>query len=424
MHLVKTIVITGATILFIGFSGNIVYAANIENNSTIDFNETSKYYSKATPIESEEQVIIKENPEDESQPVGVMSTGQAVEIVRKDEEWTKIKSGDIEGWVRTLQVITGYNMEAYIIDNGDLFNRVGIVVDPETQLESEESTGEVIAILKENQEVKIIKEYEDYLYVKADDMTGYIAKDKVNENELEFDGAKEYKDETINNRDTNETVDNVNPATTNNSIQNFVPLYIDPNAYNGYTPNNETEIRKNMVNYAMQFLGRPYVYGGTSLVTGIDCSAFMQNIYRNFGISIPRTSREQSKIGRVIDFSELRPGDLLFYYDAGTTRIGHVTMYIGNNTVIHASNPKSGIILSSVSYRMPAWCVRVIEDEAPSENIETVSDDSINKLEEKFVKKNYSTEIGPGIDNNVQTSSMDVSNLLSDSINKISGMNE
>ena len=162
-------------------------------------------------------------------------------------------------------------------------------------------------------------------------------------------------------------------------------------------------------------------YRGSAAVLGV---AFMQNIYRNFGISIPRTSREQSKIGRVIDFSELRPGDLLFYYDAGTTRIGHVTMYIGNNTVIHASNPKSGIILSSVSYRMPAWCVRVIEDEAPSENIETVSDDSINKLEEKFIKNNYSTEIGPGIDNNVQTSSMDVSNLLSDSINKISGMNE
>lgn len=421
MQLVKAIVVTGVTILFIGFNNEITYAANIENNATIDFNETSKYYTKATPIETEEQVIIKENPEDESKPVGIMSTGEAVEILRKDEEWTKIKSGEIEGWVKTIQVITGYDMEAYIIDNGDLFNRVGTVIDPETQLESEESTGEVIAILKENQEVKIIKEYEDYLYVKADDMEGYIPKDKVSESELEFKGAKEYKEEqTNNNSGSTESNENINPAVTNNPIQNFVPLHVDPNASNGYTPDNETEIRKGMVNYAMQFLGRPYVYGGTSLETGIDCSAFMQNIYRNFGISIPRTSRQQSVIGRRIDFSEIRPGDLLFYYDAGTTRVGHVTMYVGNNTVIHASNPRSGIILSSVSYRMPCWCVRVIEDEAPVENEQTVSEDEITKLESKFTAKR---EIGPGIPAQVEDENgVDVSNLLNDSITKLNNM--
>lgn len=417
MRLFKAIIVTGATILFIGINGKVTYAANIENNATIDFNETSKYYAKATPIETEEQVIIKENPEEEAKPVGVMNTGTAVEIVRKDEEWTKVKSGEIEGWVKTIQVITGYDMEAYIIDNGDLFDRVGTVIDPETQLESEESTGEVIAILKENQEVKIIKEYEDYLYVKADDMMGYIPKDKVNENELEFKGAKEYKEEEINeNTGTNEN-QNVDPAVTNNPIQNFVPLHIDPNASNGYTPDNETEIRKGMVNYAMQFLGRPYVYGGTSLVTGIDCSAFMQNIYRNFGISIPRTSRQQSVIGRRIDFSEIRPGDLLFYYDAGTTRVGHVTMYIGNNTIIHASNPRSGIILSSVSYRMPCWCVRIIEDEAPEENAQTVSEDEITKLENKFSVKR---EIGPGVPAEVDNENgVNVSNLINNSITKL-----
>ena len=72
MQLVKAIVVTGVTILFIGFNNEITYAANIENNATIDFNETSKYYTKATPIETEEQVIIKENPEDESKPVGII----------------------------------------------------------------------------------------------------------------------------------------------------------------------------------------------------------------------------------------------------------------------------------------------------------------------------------------------------------------
>ena len=111
-----------------------------------------------------------------------------------------------------------------------------------------------------------------------------------------------------------------------------------------------------IANYAVQFVGNPYVYGGTSLTNGADCSGFVQSVMANFGIGLPRTAASQSGGGVEVSLDALQPGDLLFYYGGGG--IGHVTMYIGNNQVVHASNPSSGIIISDMSYRTPAWARR------------------------------------------------------------------
>ena len=105
-------------------------------------------------------------------------------------------------------------------------------------------------------------------------------------------------------------------------------------------------LRQSVVNYALQFVGNPYVYGGTSLTNGTDCSGFTQSVLANFGISISRTAASQSGGGTAVDMSNLQPGDLLFY-DNGSG-IGHVSMYIGNGQVVHASNEQTGIIVSSV----------------------------------------------------------------------------
>ena len=88
----------------------------------------------------------------------------------------------------------------------------------------------------------------------------------------------------------------------------------------------EAILRDDMVSYALQFVGNPYVYGGTSLTNGTDCSGFTMGIYKNFGMSISRTSREQATDGKAIKSSELKKGDLVFYASGG--RISHVAMYI------------------------------------------------------------------------------------------------
>lgn len=117
--------------------------------------------------------------------------------------------------------------------------------------------------------------------------------------------------------------------------------------------------RTAIVAYAKQFLGNPYVYGGTSLTNGADCSGFTQQIYKNFGIDTGRTSRDQAEKGREIPVNQAQPGDLLFY--ASGDYINHVAIYIGGGQVIHASNSTTGIIISPYNYRTPCKAVTFLD---------------------------------------------------------------
>lgn len=110
-----------------------------------------------------------------------------------------------------------------------------------------------------------------------------------------------------------------------------------------------------IVDYATQFVGNPYVWGGTSLTNGADCSGFVQSVFANFGISLPRTAASQAGCGTAVDLGSIQAGDLLFYY--GDSGINHVTLYMGNGQVVHASNSNTGIIISDYGYRTPS-CAR------------------------------------------------------------------
>ena len=112
-----------------------------------------------------------------------------------------------------------------------------------------------------------------------------------------------------------------------------------------------------IASYALQFVGNPYVYGGSSLTHGTDCSGFSQAVFRKFGISLPRTSGEQSTVGKKISVSSARAGDLIFYARNG--HVNHVAICIGGGRVVHASNPSTGITTSNINYRTP-YCARRI----------------------------------------------------------------
>ncbi|WP_352398676.1 NlpC/P60 family protein [[Clostridium] aminophilum] len=116
-----------------------------------------------------------------------------------------------------------------------------------------------------------------------------------------------------------------------------------------------TGTRAELVAYAKQFEGNPYVYGGTSLTNGADCSGFTMSIYKHFGISIGRSSRDQSANGKTISISDLQPGDLIFYGSKGY--INHVALYIGGGEIIHASTASTGIKISNYNYKTPVKAV-------------------------------------------------------------------
>lgn len=137
--------------------------------------------------------------------------------------------------------------------------------------------------------------------------------------------------------------------TSYNQGQQFGDVY-GSNTFNGsnWIPTS-SGMRQSVVSFALQFVGNPYVWGGTSLTNGADCSGFTQSVMANFGISIPRVAQDQAGSGRDVALSDIQPGDLLFYNGDG--EIGHVSMYIGNNQVVHASSSTTGIIVSDLGYR-------------------------------------------------------------------------
>ncbi|MEG2512304.1 MAG: C40 family peptidase, partial [Acetivibrio sp.] len=114
-----------------------------------------------------------------------------------------------------------------------------------------------------------------------------------------------------------------------------------------------------IASYAQKFVGNPYVYGGTSLTNGADCSGFTQAIFSHFGVSIPRTSRTQAGAGKKVSFDSLEAGDLILYASNGT--VNHVALYIGGGQVVHASNHRTGIKISTWNYRTPYTARRVVE---------------------------------------------------------------
>ncbi len=144
--------------------------------------------------------------------------------------------------------------------------------------------------------------------------------------------------------------------------------------------NSKDTKRAEVVKYALKFVGHPYVYGGTKLCTnwkktsgcGVDCSAFVQNVYKHFKYSLPRVAADQanySKGKKILasnfgkNYKNLKPGDLLFYKNGSNGTIGHVTIYAGNGQVVHASNSRTGVITSKMNYRYPGpvWAVRIIK---------------------------------------------------------------
>lgn len=154
------------------------------------------------------------------------------------------------------------------------------------------------------------------------------------------------------------------------------------------------EARGEVLQYAKKFLGNPYVWGGTSLTNGCDCSGFAQQIFANFGYTLPRTSRQQAKAGTRIPVQEAKPGDLLFYQrESGF--IYHVMIYLGDGKVIHAGSEATGILISDFNYeKSTEFAVRVISEEMRESKIETGDVD--NGRKEGNSVDNQTTENGNG----------------------------
>ena len=130
-----------------------------------------------------------------------------------------------------------------------------------------------------------------------------------------------------------------------------------------FSPLDESlSLRNQMVNYALQFVGNRYVWGGNDPHTGADCSGFVKYVYSHVaGVTLNRVSRDQARQGKRIQSSQMRPGDLIFYTNSKGV-VNHVAMYIGNGQIVHAASRKSGIKISTWNYRNPYRIVNMLGD--------------------------------------------------------------
>lgn len=313
---------------------------------------------------------IRQKPSEDAEVVGKLYKG-AVGMVLKEVEdgWTKIESGTVTGWVNNDYIVRGKKAQSYA--NKVCKKKARVITDTLRVREKPNTDSTIVTLIGANEEMQIIKEKGDWLAVKIDeDLKGYVSKEYV-KIEFDFDYATSLEEERL--KELREIrIQEENAANQEEIVQNEQQNSVQENSQkseekqtsndNNKSSDSEKQTsssRQKIVDYAVQFVGNPYVYGGTSLTNGTDCSGFTQGVYRHFGVSINRTSREQANNGRSVSLDNVKPGDLIFYKNGST--IGHVALYIGDGKVVHASCERVGITISNMYYRTP-YCARNVYD--------------------------------------------------------------
>ena len=340
---------------------------------------------------------IQEEKNADSRVVGTMTAGELCYILAdEDSDWVYVESGDVRGFVKASEVytddaaqelLTVYQKKAQKKAKKDETEYNGIegiaktakasvdakdnqaytylrvtagqtVAAKDTALindqigsaaleikEEKNTTARTIGTMAQGQLCYILADKDsDWVYIESGDVRGFVEQkylDFSDETKKQIEANGEDKYQTA--KETVKPEENQALYYTLTSVKEGSP---------------SGEIRESMLEFASQFIGNPYVWGGTSLTDGADCSGFVQQIYKQYGYSLPRVAEDQSQYGTKIPVEDAQPGDLIFYGDdAG---INHVAMYIGNGQIVHASTEATGIKTSPYNYRKPVKIVSVL----------------------------------------------------------------
>lgn len=361
--------------------------------STFRFMKIEKEYA----ISRKKDLSIYEKMDEDSIVVGNINKKGILYIISEEEDgWVYAESGKVRGFVKKEFLITGSSAERYIknkgedrletaeeligtMDNEALTYKKLTVYDtverkkyaialqnleifdgiPEKneeekeengyiQLEDETESPSVVGTLEEGGVCYVLADSgEEWIYVESGDVRGFVNSDLL----LRGHKAKVYIDE--------------HGEEELEEAQELIPPEENKACYYTLTSVKEASvsglIRSAMISFAEQFIGNPYVWGGTSLTNGADCSGFVQSIYSEFGYSLPRVAEDQAYVGMKIPVEDAAPGDLIFYRK--NSEIYHVVMSLGNGKTIEAQSSATGIVYGSVNYNNAVWATRIISDE-------------------------------------------------------------
>lgn len=266
---------------------------------------------------NEGNLNIRTAPGEDAELAGKLPKDAGCEIIAEADGWSQIKSGEVEGYVKSEYLLSG---DAARARAEELMTLTATVTADVLNVREEPNTDcEVTDQMANGEEIPVIEEMGEWLKVDVDGEERYIKGEYVTVGETLKDAL------TLTEARYGEGV---------------------------------SDVRIAVVEYATQFVGNPYVWGGTSLTHGADCSGFVMSIMANYGVYLPHSSAAQANCGTRVSAGELQPGDLIFY--GSGRRIGHVAIYIGNGQICHASNKRTGITISNMYYRSPICCTRVL----------------------------------------------------------------
>ena len=338
-----------------------------------------------------ETLQIYEGKDTSSDVVGTLGKGGVCYVLNaQDPSWYYVESGVVRGFVRITDLLTGADADAYVAEEGETNLAVATaskepmensaytytkttvrstVVGKQYALcttdgvnvrEGRTEDARVTGVMKQNSLCYILADAsEEWIFVESGDVRGFVKREYLSTG----DGVKS---EILENGESAYSYAELKISAKENKACYYTITSIKKGSISD-------SIRESMLKYASQFIGNPYVWGGTSLTLGADCSGFVQSIYSAYGYSIPRVAEVQAQYGMQIPVSEAKPGDLIFYAKDGA--VYHVVMYMGDGKTIEAANSNQGIICSVVDTAHAVWATRIISD-SDSDKIEQVNDNA------------------------------------------------
>ena len=291
----------------------------------------------------DDYVNIRAKASKDSEAVGKLYRKNVGTVLEEKDGWYKIESGNVKGWVKGEYVAVGDEKKikkagrrVAIVNTETLFVRKGASTDES-----------VIDMVPEGEDLTVVDESIDgWVGVSVDEGDGYVSAEFV-ELKTEYTYAESKEEEAARLKKEEEerkAAEAAAAAASSSSSSSSSSASSSSSSSSSYTPPTGST-GADVASFACQFVGNPYVYGGSSLTNGTDCSGFVMSVYAQFGVSLPHSSSALRSVGYGVSTSEMQPGDIVCYS-------GHVAIYIGNNTIVHASNARDGIKLTSpANYR-------------------------------------------------------------------------
>ena len=318
--------------------GEAIQVASLVNDAEVKAVQVDQ-----EPVNNEEEIFenlvvadvsgyvnVRSLPSEKGKILGKLYDNSVGELLGEENGWYHIRSGSITGYVKASFCVTNEEAKALAAEIGTrlaVVNCDGLYVRKEASADSE-----VLRMVASKDELLVLDEAQDWVKVDVEEGFGYVAREYV-ELKTEFIQAESREEEKARLAEEREARERARKAAIKKAASDLV-----------ITGDNEMGVA--VAEYAIQFVGNPYVWGGTSLTEGADCSGFVMKVYEEFGVSLPHSSAADRRQGYAVKggLKNAQPGDLICYS-------GHVALYIGDGKIVHAASEKSGIKIGKANYR-------------------------------------------------------------------------